>query len=93
MQAALHAQVVGVVDDGLDPQGAAVLEVLLDSGVLVERVHGDLDPASDDLGLEDLRGHRCAAGPDPATGEDQLDLVGSADVEVVGYQGLENPRA
>jgi hypothetical protein len=29
-----------------------------------------------------------SAGPHPATSEDQLDLVGAADVEVVGDQGL-----
>ncbi|MFD1535365.1 hypothetical protein, partial [Pseudonocardia aurantiaca] len=51
VQAALAAQVIRVVDHGLDPQGATVLEVLLDPGVLVEGVHGDLDTAGDELGL------------------------------------------
>jgi hypothetical protein len=38
MQAALEAKVVGVVDDGLDPQRSTVLEVLLDAEVLVEGI-------------------------------------------------------
>ena len=37
-QAGVAAEVAGRVDDGLDPQGAALLEVLLDPGVLVEDV-------------------------------------------------------
>ena len=47
VQAALAAQVAGRVDDGLDPQGAAVFQVLLDAGVLVEGVDGDLGAAGD----------------------------------------------
>ena len=34
LEASLAAQVAGVVDHGLDAQGRAVLEVLLDPGVL-----------------------------------------------------------
>lgn len=83
-------QVVGLVDDGLDAQGAAVLEVLLDPGVLVVGVHGDPDGvAGVDPGLV---GRFLLGGPAPAAGmagEDHLDVVGSADVEVVGDQGLE----
>ena len=37
-QAGLAAQVAGTVDDGFDPHGAAVFEVLLDPGVFVEHV-------------------------------------------------------
>ena len=43
----LAAQVVGALI-GLDPQGAAVFQVLLDPGVLVEGVHGHLGAAGDD---------------------------------------------
>ena len=52
MQAPLAAQVTRRVDDGLHPQGAAVFEVLLDPGVLVEGVDGHVHAAGDDLGLE-----------------------------------------
>ena len=61
MQAPLAAQVAGRVDDGLHPQGAAVFQVLLDAGVLVEGVDGDLGAAGDDLGLE--LALRCWTGP------------------------------
>ena len=59
VQAALAAQVTGRVDDGLDPQGAAVFQVLLDAGVLVEGVDGDLGAAGDHLGLELAAGVGC----------------------------------
>ena len=51
-QAPLAAEVARRVDHGLDPQGALVFQVLLDAGVLVEGVDGDLGAAGDDLGLE-----------------------------------------
>ena len=59
VQAAVAAQVAGRVDDGLDPQRPAVFEVLLDPGVLVEGVDGDLGAPGDDLGLELARVARC----------------------------------
>ena len=85
VQAALTGQVVGVVDDGLDAQGSAVFEVLLDAGVLVEGVDGDIDAAGDDLGLERALRDRAAGAPV----EDDLELLGAADVEVVGNEGFE----
>jgi hypothetical protein len=57
--------------------------------VLVERIDRDLDTAGDDLRFEDLRGDWCAAWSHPATGEDELNLGGPADVEVIGDQCLE----
>ena len=87
VQAALAAQVVGGVDHGLDPQGPPVFQVLLDAGVLVEGVHGDLGAAGDDLGLELAAGGALAAA-DLAV-EDDLDGVRAAEVEVVGDQRLE----
>jgi hypothetical protein len=48
----LAAKIVGRVDHGLDPQRPPFLEVLLDAGVAVEDVDGDLDAAGDDLGGE-----------------------------------------
>jgi len=75
---------VGVVDDGLDPHRPAVLQVLLDPGVPVERVDGDLSAAGDHLGLELADGVLA----DLAV-EDDLNGVRAAEVQVVGNQGIE----
>ena len=56
VQAAFHAEIGRVVDDGLDPQRTALLEVLLDAGVLVADVDGHVDAAGDDPGREDAGG-------------------------------------
>ena len=91
VQAALAAQVVGGVDHGLDSERPAVLQVLLDAGVLVEGVHRDLGAAGDDFGLELAPGGALAAA-DLAV-EDDLDGVRAAKIEVVGDECLEKPRA
>src|SRR3954449_6338820 len=88
VEAAADPQVGRGVDDGLDPQRAAVLEVLLDPGVFVERVHRDVHPAGDDLGLEHPGGGALGAVAD-LSAEDDLDGVGAAQVEVVPDQRLE----
>src|SRR6266508_2306925 len=84
-QQPLAAEVVGVVDDGLDAQGTAVLEVLLDAGVLVEDVDGDAVGVPVDGGLEGAGGLSSAW----VAFEDELDAFGAAKVEVVGHQRLE----
>jgi hypothetical protein len=81
----LAAEVVGVVDHGLDAQGTAVLEVLLDAGVLVEHVDGDAVGVPVDRGLEGAGGLSSAR----VAFEDELDVLGAAQVEVVGHQSLE----
>src|SRR6266540_859060 len=84
-QQPLAAEVVGVVDHGLDAQGTAVLEVLLDAGVLVEHVDGDAAGVPVDGGLEGAGGFAAAR----VAFEDELDVLGAAKVEVVGHQGFE----
>jgi hypothetical protein len=75
---------VGVVDDGLDPQGPAVFEVGLDAGVPVEGVDDDAVVVAVDRGAEDALG-----GAADLPVEDDLHVVRPADVEVVRGQGLE----
>ena len=75
---------VGSFHHGLDPQGAAFLEILLGAGVLVADVDGDINAAGDDPGSKDA-GRRRQNPP----AEDQLDLFGAAEVEVVGDQSFE----
>jgi hypothetical protein len=80
----LAADVVGVVDHGFDAQGTAVLEVLLGPGVSVEHVDGDAAGVPVDRGLEHPAGLAAALAP-----EDDLDVLGAAEVEVVGHEGFE----
>jgi hypothetical protein len=82
-QAPQTAQIARVVDHGLDPQGAPVLQVLLDPGVPVEGVDVHRGAVADDLGLERTGGRSTPALP---AFEDQLR---AADIEVVGHQGFE----
>lgn len=74
-----------MVDDGLDAHGAAVFEVLLDAGVAVEHVEDHAAVvAAVDGGAERAEG--VAAD---ASAEDDFDVVGSAEVEVVDDEGFE----
>jgi len=84
-QQPLAAEVVGVVDHGFDAHRAAVLEVLLDAGVLVEHVDGHAVGVPVDRGLEGAVGLSSAW----VAFEDELDVLGAAQVEVVGHQGFE----
>ncbi|MEZ5086015.1 MAG: hypothetical protein R2722_07105 [Tessaracoccus sp.] len=87
-QPSVTLQVVGCVDDGLDPQRPPVFEVLLDPGVLEERVDGDIGIPAD---------NRCLRGPvvlnrtTPMAGavEDQLHRVGPSDIKVVSNERFE----
>ena len=71
-------EVTGVVDGGLGPEGLALLVILLDPGVLVVDVEGGGDPLGYDPGAESTG----CAPIDPLL-EDQGDLIGAADVQVV----------
>ena len=86
-QGALDGEVVGVVDGRLGPQRAAVLEVLLDLGVLVVGLDHRRDAARDYLGLEDTGGRARDLSP-----EDDLHAVGTPEVQLVGDRALK-PRA
>src|SRR6266699_2450538 len=78
----------GVVDGGFGPQRPSFLVVLLDLRMLVVNVQGRDHPVGDDPGAEPAR-CRPRAGADDAPAEDQVDLVGAADVEVVAGSLLE----
>jgi hypothetical protein len=73
----LAAKVIGRVADGLDAQGAAFLQVLLDPRVLVENIDDHVHSAGDDLRREGPVGVRADLA---AKGE--LNLMGAAQVEV-----------
>ena len=63
-------------------QGPAFLVVLLDGGVLVVDVQARGDPGGDNPGPEPSR-CRVGSAPPQLAVEDEADLVGAADVEVV----------
>ena len=75
-------EVVGVVDRGLGPQRSSFLVVRLDGGVFVVHVQARGDAICDDPGAETSRGTVTPATDDAAL-EDQTDLVGAPDVQVV----------
>jgi hypothetical protein len=82
-QAPQHAEIGGVIDDGFDPERPALFEVLLAAGVFVADVEAHSDPAGDDPGSEDAGRRR----QDPPA-EDQLDLFGAAQIQIVSNQGF-----
>src|SRR6266508_3143195 len=84
VEAALAADVVGLVDHRFDAQRPAFFQVLLDAGVLVEDVDGDVGAAGDDLDGK-LAGR---AFGDPAV-EDDLHLIGASQIQVVSDDSLE----
>src|SRR5215472_2492420 len=85
LQAALAAQVTGVVDDGLYSERAVFLQVDLDPRVLEAQVDGDLVAAVEQPGGEDAG--RLAGDPGA---EDDLHVLGAAQADVAGQQFLEH---
>jgi hypothetical protein len=83
-QASAEAEVAGVVDGGFGPQRAFLLEVLLDARGLVVDVQRRGDVVGDDAGAKTPWG---APGDTPI--EDQADLLGAAEVEVLADDLLE----
>ena len=84
LQAAFGVEVVGSVDDRLDSERAAVLEVLLDAGVLVAEVDPDLGAGREDPGLVAMLGRSTQLA-----GEDHRDFFGAADLDVVRNERFE----
>jgi hypothetical protein len=83
-----YVEVASVVDGGLGSQGAAFLVILLDPRGLVVHVEGRIDALGDDAGAESPGSDVGALTQDPAF-EDQLHLIGTADVEVLADDLLE----
>ena len=79
---------MGIVDRRLGPQGAALLMILLDPRTLVVDVQRRCYPLGDHAGAEPPR--RLLADP-PL--EDQLHVIGPADVEVLADHLLEEHTA
>ena len=90
-QASEALQIPGGIDNGLDAQGATVLEVLLDAGVLEERIQGDLSALGDDLRFAGsvIHDRMPLVGMWGVAGEEQLDSFGATDIEVVGDERFE----
>src|SRR6266511_1563741 len=73
-----------VVDYRFDAERAPVLEVLLEAGMLVADVELDIAAGGEDAGAERLPGRLAHLA-----GKDDGQLLGAADVDVVGHQRLE----
>src|SRR5512142_1894097 len=84
LQAPGDPKVAGVVDDGLDPKRPALLQVALHARVAEVGVERDLVAAAQQPGA--VPADRLGAHP---AGEDELHLLGTAEVEVVDEQRLE----
>ena len=81
------AEVARIIDRGLGTQGATLLVILLDPGTLVVDVQRWRNPLGDHTGSEPPRG---ALADAPA--EDQLHVIGPADVQILADHFLEeNP--
>ena len=88
IQGLLQVEVGSVVDGRLHPQGPFLLEVGLGAARLV--AHGDagLGPPGDDLGGEASRRPLLAPHADTSS-EDERDVVGAPEVQMVADGGLE----
>src|SRR6266571_2897769 len=84
VQAAPAAQVSSVVANRFHPDGAVFLQVALDPRVAEREVHGDLVGAVQQPGTE-----RAGRPGGDLAAEDDLDVLGTAQVHVPGQQLLE----
>jgi len=88
--AALAAEVIGRVHHGLDPQRAALLQVLFHPGMAPEGVDGHAIAAAVDRGLERPAGALVFGLAAPRVAfEQHLDVLRAAQVQVVGDERLE----
>jgi hypothetical protein len=76
-QVLADVEVIGIVDNGFRPQGPAFLVVLLDAGSFVVDVQRGDHSIGDDPGTK-----RAGRGLRDPTIEDELNLFGTADVQV-----------